>query len=154
VFYVLKGELDLLAFHPAAGASGTASGDCAHAWESETGAQAASSRPRRLTADSGQITRTPFFNPGSRAQPGCSSWCPRRATRYAYRNCRKLAGRRRTTGSGRDRGAPPPPRHSPAHPADKITAGDSRAPGGMPPSLYFLLADRPVFRLSLVLGDA
>jgi len=63
VFYVLDGELDLLAFHPAAGAG--ASGDW-RTWESETGA-------RVLRGGPGSFMQVPagcphaFFNPGSSA---------------------------------------------------------------------------------------
>jgi oxalate decarboxylase/phosphoglucose isomerase-like protein (cupin superfamily) len=61
VFYVLDGELDLLAFHPAAGAS--ASSDW-RTWESETGARVFRGGP-------GSFMQVPagcphaFFNPGS-----------------------------------------------------------------------------------------
>lgn len=61
VFYVLEGELDLLAFHPAASAG--ASGDW-RTWESETGA-------RVLRGGPGSFMQVPagcphaFFNPGS-----------------------------------------------------------------------------------------
>ena len=63
VFYALDGELDLLAFHPAAGAG--ASGDW-RTWESETGA-------RVLRGGPGSFMQVPagcphaFFNPGSSA---------------------------------------------------------------------------------------
>jgi len=61
VFYVLDGELDLLAFHPAAGTS--ASGDW-RTWESGTGAKVFRGGP-------GSFMQVPagcphaFFNPGS-----------------------------------------------------------------------------------------
>jgi oxalate decarboxylase/phosphoglucose isomerase-like protein (cupin superfamily) len=61
VFYVLEGELDLLAFHPAASAG--ASGDW-RTWESETGARVFRGGP-------GSFMQVPagcphaFFNPGS-----------------------------------------------------------------------------------------
>jgi oxalate decarboxylase/phosphoglucose isomerase-like protein (cupin superfamily) len=61
VFYVLEGELDLLAFHPAGG--DTASGDW-RTWESETGARVFRGGP-------GSFMQVPagcphaFFNPGS-----------------------------------------------------------------------------------------
>jgi oxalate decarboxylase/phosphoglucose isomerase-like protein (cupin superfamily) len=61
VFYVLEGELDLLAFHPAGGVS--ASGDW-RTWESETGARVFRGGP-------GSFMQVPagcphaFFNPGS-----------------------------------------------------------------------------------------
>jgi oxalate decarboxylase/phosphoglucose isomerase-like protein (cupin superfamily) len=63
VFYVLDGELDLLAFHPAAGTS--ASGDW-RTWESGTGAKVFRGGP-------GSFMQVPagcphaFFNPGSSA---------------------------------------------------------------------------------------
>jgi len=63
VFYVLEGELDLLAFHPAGGAAAAGGGDW-RTWESETGA-------RVLRGGPGSFMQVPagcphaFFNPGS-----------------------------------------------------------------------------------------
>ena len=74
MFYVLEGELDLLAFHPGAQASGDW-----RTWESRAG-------DRVMRGGPGSFMLVPagcphaFFNPGS-GPAGCSSSCPRPATK-------------------------------------------------------------------------
>ncbi len=80
VFYVLEGELDLLAFQPAA----MASGDW-RTWESATGTTVFRGGPGSFMFVPAGCPHA-FFNPGPENRPVCSSSYPRPATRSTSRN--------------------------------------------------------------------
>jgi uncharacterized RmlC-like cupin family protein len=80
VFYVLEGELDLLAFQPAA----TASGDW-RTWESATGTTVFRGGPGSFMFVPVGCPHTPSSTQDP-SRPACSSLYPRPATKSTFRN--------------------------------------------------------------------
>ena len=115
VFYVLEGELDLLAFQPAAKASGDL-----RTWESTTGTTVFRGRAGEFHVRSRWLSAR-LLQPGPRAGPYALPRIPGRP-RDLPQGTRRPACRRRTTRPSRDRSATAPPRHPSAHAPHKPPA--------------------------------
>ena len=124
VFYVLEGELDLLAFQPGAQAA-----ELAHVGVADRG-QGAARRAGQLHVRARRMPAC-LLQPAARAGPDALPRVPGRP-RDLPPGAFQPAGRRGTTRPCRDRGAAAPPRHPPAHAAHEPPARDitpQRVPG-------------------------
>ena len=117
VFYVLEGELDLLAFQPTAHANGDW-----RTWESETGATVFRGGPGSFMLRARRVPAC-VLQPGIRTGPDA---LPRVAVggRDLPTGTHRPAGDRGTTGPGRNRGTAAPPRHP-----GQVTPLMNRPPG-------------------------
>ena len=108
VFYVLEGELDLLAFQP-----GTTAGGDWRTWESATGTTVFRGGPGSFMFVPAGCPHA-FFNPSPEPARDALPRITGRP-RDVPPGTRRPASRGRTTRPSRDRGAASPPRHSSAH---------------------------------------